>query len=50
MVKVPGAYTLLGKPKVNIVLQPTPAGVNKRLGVGSAFFGKCTSIRAVYLF
>ena len=40
MVVVPGAYILLGKPKVNIVFQATPAGLKKPLCVASAFSWK----------
>ena len=47
MVEVPGAYILLGKPKVNIVLQAIPAWVKRSLCVASDFLGKCASIRAV---
>ena len=43
-IDVPGAYTLLGKPKVTASNAP---GVKRPQSVASAFLEKCASITAV---
>ena len=43
-INVPGAYTLLGKPKVTASNAP---GVKRPQSVASAFLEKCASITAV---